>query len=173
MFTITKKTTSDFLGGSSNNISQFSQFSTEQFSKVNSKYERAKEPVNMGSMLSRDEQKTLLSLEVQLPKNPLQKALDQYGYIKHNPELDFNVQELKAKISPHRADRCVIGFDRVLPREYRNSIYSVNRNIAESAVVDKDKSLMGIERLSTTRHDARPMQFKYEQEVLVSDLDNS
>jgi hypothetical protein len=49
----------------------------------------------------------------------------------------------------------------------------VNRNIAESAVVDKEKSLLGIERLSTTRHDARPLQFKYEQEVLVSDLDNS
>ncbi len=127
----------------------------------------------MESMLSRSEQKTLLSLEVQLPKNPLQKALDQYGYTKHNTELDFNVQDLKAKISPHRPDRCVIGFERVLPRDYRNSIYSVNRNIAESAVVDKEKSLLGIERLSTTRHDARPLQFKYEQEVLVSDLDNS
>lgn len=120
--TLGKRTTTDFLGTTS--ISQFTNTSTERFSKVNSKYERLREPVNMLNMLSRDEQKTYFSLETQLPKNPQQKALDQFGYTKHNPELDHNIQELKEKISPHRADKCVIGFDRVLPRDYRKSIYS-------------------------------------------------
>lgn len=73
-FTLGKRTTSDFLGGTS--ISQFTNTSTERFSKVNSKYERPREPVNMINMLSREDQKTYYSLETQLPKNPQQKALD-------------------------------------------------------------------------------------------------
>jgi hypothetical protein len=61
------KTDHGFLGGGT---SLFSESSHDNFSKVNSKYQRLKEPVNMEQMLSRIDQKTLLSLETPLPKNP-------------------------------------------------------------------------------------------------------
>lgn len=40
-------------------------------------------------------------------------------------------------------------------------------------VCDKDQSLLGIEKLSTTRHDAKPLLFKYEKELNMTDLENS
>jgi hypothetical protein len=40
-------------------------------------------------------------------------------------------------------------------------------------VVDKDRSLMAIERLSTTRQDPRPLLFKYEEEVDPKEMDHS
>jgi hypothetical protein len=152
--------------GGVHNLSRLTEASFDnRISKVNSKYERMRDPVKMEAMLSRAEQKTVYNLETPIPKNPFQRALDQYGYTKHNPELDHNLGDLRAKISPYRPDRCVFGFERALPREYRNSIYSANDGIRESEVVDKDRSLQGIEMLSTTKHDARPLHFRYEKEV--------
>jgi hypothetical protein len=115
----------------------------DMFSKVDSKYKRELDPVKIEKMLSREDHKTLYSLEQQMPKNPFQRALDRYGYVLDSTEKDINIPEVRNKMSPKRPDRCIIGFESILPRQYRQSIYSQNDGIKESFIVDKEKALIG------------------------------
>jgi hypothetical protein len=82
----------------------------DMFAKVNSKYGRVQEPVKMENMLSREEQKTHLSLDPPAAKIQAQKALEQFGYLKHTTENYYNATDVRAKLSPNRVDKCIIGF---------------------------------------------------------------
>lgn len=111
----------------------------------------------MQQMLSREEQKTLLSIEPPLVKTQYTKALDRFGYKNNTTDEEFNVADLHNK--RFKQDRCIIGFENILPRKFRNSIYQANEGIQESAVVDKNKVFDGW--LSTVLHDPKPLQFNY------------
>ncbi len=94
------------------------------FSKVDSKFKRELDPVKIERMLSRDDHKTLYGLDQHLPKQPFHRTLERYGYVADSTEKEINIPEVKAKLSPKRPDRCILGFENILPRKYRQSIYS-------------------------------------------------
>lgn len=109
-------------------ISNTPSSETNHFSgKVHSKYYRPTVPVYMQQMLSREEQKTLLSIEPPLIKTQYSKALDRFGYKNNSTDEDFNVADLHNK--KHKMDRCIIGFENILPRKFRHSIYHANEGI--------------------------------------------
>ena len=142
------------------------------FSKVNAKFSREPEPVAMNAMLSREEHKTLYAIKPKPPRDPVTYALKQFGYSQHTTDSDFNLVDLHDKILSKRQDRCIFGFDKFLPRKYRQSIYSGNDGIQESCVVDKNKSYSGKDNF-TFNHDARPLHFRYEKSVSEQDMNNS
>jgi|LauGreDrversion4_2_1035121.scaffolds.fasta_scaffold960503_1 hypothetical protein len=89
------------------------------FSKVDAKFNRELEPVAMNNMLSREEHKTLYALEPKPPRNPIKHALDQFGYAHYRTDRDFNIPDLHNKVLSKRDDKCIFGFEKILPRKHR------------------------------------------------------
>jgi hypothetical protein len=160
------------LSGAITSKSNQSTESYDMFSKVDAKFSRETEPVKMSGMLSREEHKTLYALEPKPQRNPIKHALDQFGYAHYRTDRDFNIPDLHQKILAKREDKSIFGFEKFLPRQYRQSIYSQNDGIEDSCIVDKEKSYAGRDNF-TFIHDAKPLQFKYEKEVNPEDLNNS
>lgn len=142
------------------------------FSKVDAKYNRLKETVQMENMLSRGEHKSIFNLEPQIPKIPIQRALDQFGYTHQTTtEKELDIHEVHNKVIHKRPDKCIFGFEKILPRKHRQSIYAQNDGIHDSCVVDPFKVMSGRDNL-TFLHDPKPMHFRYEKPVEEQDLNN-